>query len=176
MELDEVENRESTLSIIDRFIERITDEAGEIQSDALHETSSTLNLMANHLNGLITLNDKIFPKTEKRFKKIKKLREYYLFADNVDTLIGYRKLLSKMFNDSKLNNGFYWVLLNIIDKFFYKKFIDKGVEDESTMKKNNKIRDKIKKEIKPLAQNMLEKKISNNHLKWMAKTLEQSVK
>ena len=39
-----------------------------------------------------------------------------------------------------------------------------------------KIRDKIKKEIKPLAQNMLEKKISNNHLKWMAKTLEQSVK
>ena len=81
-----------------------------------------------------------------------------------------------MFNDSKLNNGFYWVLLNIIDKFFYKKFIDKGVADESTMKKINKIKDKIKKEIKPLAQNMLEKKISNNHLKWMAKTLEQSVK
>jgi len=178
MELDEVENRESTLSIIDRFIERITDEAGEIQSDALHETSSTLNLMANHLNGLITLNDKIFKesKTKTQEKRNQKLREYYLFADNVDTLIGYRKLLSKMFNDSKLNNGFYWILLNIIDKFFYKKFIDKGVADESTMKKINKIRDKIKKEIKPLAQNMLEKKISNNHLKWMAKTLEQSVK
>ena len=178
MELDEVENRELTLSIIDRFIERITDEAGEIQSDALNETSSTLNLMANHLNGLITLNDKIFKesKTKTQEKRNQKLREYYLFADNVDTLIGYRKLLSKMFNDSKLNNGFYWVLLNIIDKFFYKKFIDKDVADESTMKKNNKIRDKIKKQIKPLAQNMLEKKISNNHLKWMSKTLEQSVK
>ena len=178
MELDEVENRESTLSIIDRFIERITDEAGEIQSDALHETSSTLNLMANHLNGLITLNNKIFKESKNKTqeKRNQKLREYYLFADNVDTLIGYRKLLSKMFNDSKLNNGFYWILLNIIDKFFYKKFIDKDVADESTMKKNNKIRDKIKKEIKPLAQNMLEKKISNNHLKWMAKTLEQSVK
>ena len=42
--------------------------------------------------------------------------------------------------------------------------------------KNSIIRDKIKKETKPLAQNMLEKNISNNHLKWMAKTLEQSVK
>ena len=77
---------------------------------------------------------------------------------------------------TKLNNGFYWILLNIIDKFFYKKFIDKEKLDESVMKKINKIRDKIKKETKPLTQNMLEKNISKNHLKWMAKTLEQSVK
>ena len=60
IDLENSKDKESTLRIIDRFIDRVIDESGELITKELEKTSSTLNLMATHLSGLIHLNKKLF--------------------------------------------------------------------------------------------------------------------
>jgi hypothetical protein len=59
----------------------------EIKVDELKHTHSTLNLMATHLSGILKLKKKIFTigRTITEQKANKKMRDYYLFTDNVDT-------------------------------------------------------------------------------------------
>ncbi len=49
IDLDETDNQSAVLSLIDRFMDRITDETGDIKVEQLNDTNSTLNAMATHL-------------------------------------------------------------------------------------------------------------------------------
>ena len=173
LDLEGATDKDSTLRIIDRFIDRITDEAGDLKTEELNKTSSTLNLMATHLSGLIHLNRKIFTKgglvREQPAKK--KMLEYYLFGDNVDTLIGYRKLLVKMAKEERLNNGFYWLLLNVIDKTFYQNYLTFELFDEKNQDLATLMHHDLRKEIRSLAKGIENDRISAKHLKWAEQML-----
>ena len=178
IDLESAKDKESTLRIIDRFIDRIMDESGDFIATELDKTSSTLNLMATHLTGLIHLNKKLFsvggPEKEKLAKK--KMLEYYLFGDNVDTLTGYRKLIAKMSTENRLNNGFYWLLLNIIGKTFYQKYLTFELFEEKNREFTSLIQKELGGQIKTLAKEIENNHISTQHLKWAEEMLLEDVK
>ena len=172
MDLEGAKDKESTLRIIDRFIDRIMDESGDLNAGELDKTSSTLNLMATHLSGLIHLNKKLF--TNESLKKPilkKKMIEYYLFGDNVDTLIGYRKLISKMRKEERLNNGFYWLLLNIIDKTFYQKYLTFELFEDKNQELTTLMHQELRRQIKTIAKEIENDRASASHLKWAEQML-----
>ena len=172
MDLEGAKDKELTLRIIDRFIDRIMDESGDINAGELDKTSSTLNLMATHLSGLIHLNKKLF--TNESLKKPilkKKMIEYYLFGDNVDTLIGYRKLISKMRKEERLNNGFYWLLLNIIDKTFYQKYLTFELFEDKNQELTTLMHQELRRQIKIIAKEIENDRASASHLKWAEQML-----
>ena len=172
IDLESVKDKESTLRIIDRFIDRIIDESGDLIETELDNTSSTLNLMATHLSGLIHLNKKLFIKGgEKEKIAKKKALEYYLFGDNVDTLIGYRKLIAKMSSENRLNNGFYWLLLNIIYKKFYQKYLTFELFEEKNREFTSLIQKELGAQIKSLTKEIENNLITAEHLKWAEEML-----
>jgi hypothetical protein len=175
MDLEGAKDKESTLRIIDRFIDRIMDESGDLNTIELNNTSSTLNLMATHLSGLIHLNKKLFTNESLKKPILKnKMLEYYLFGDNVDTIIGYRKLILKMRKESRLNNGFYWLLLNIISKTFYQKyevFQLNGEKNEELIKLTKLKIKELDQEIKLLGKGIENERITAAHLKWAEQIL-----
>ena len=181
IDLESAKDKESSLRIIDRFIDRIMDESGDLIATELDKTSSTLNLMATHLSGLIHLNKKLFskagPEKEKNAKNAKqKMLEYYLFGDNVDTLIGYRKLIAKMSTENRLNKGFYWLLLNIIGKTFYQKYLTFELFEEKNREFTSLIQKELVGQIKVLAKDIENNHISVQHLKWAEEMLLVDVK
>ena len=173
LDLESAIDKESTLRIIDRFIERVMDESGDLNAGELDKTSSTLNLMATHLSGLIHLNKKLFVKgglvRDQPTKK--KMIEYYLFGDNVDTLIGYRKLISKMRKEERLNNGFYWLLLNIIDKTFYQKYLTFELFEDNNQELTTLMHQELRRQIKIIAKEIENDRASASHLKWAEQML-----
>ena len=175
IDLRDATDNETTLRIIDRFIDRVTDESGEIIEEAIAQTSSTLNLMATHLSGLIHLNKKIFVKggLKTELPGRKKMLEYYLFSDNVDTLKGYRKLLQKMASDGRLNPGFHWVLLVVLQSNFYQRYINFEHYDESNQILLDLIGSELKKEINQLAQALEDDRVSKKHLNWAKQMITQ---
>jgi len=175
-ELDLEGDKNAALKIIDRFIDRITDESGDVKKDELEETSSTLNLMATHLSGLIKLQAKVFakPRTIAKGKSISKMRDYYLFANNLDTLIGYKALLNKMAESNSLNNGFHWLLLQIIMRFFYKQYA-KNFSQEISPSFDNVVAE-FNNEIKKLESELKDEKLTRKHLNWAIKMLENDIK
>lgn len=175
IDLRDATDNETTLRIIDRFIDRVTDESGEIIEEAIAQTSSTLNLMATHLSGLIHLNKKIFVKggLKRELPGRKKMLEYYLFSDNVDTLKGYRKLLQKMASDGRLNPGFHWVLLVVLQSNFYQRYINFEYYDESNQILLDLIGSELKKEINQLAQALEDDRVSKKHLNWAKQMITQ---
>ncbi|WP_341220695.1 phospholipase D-like domain-containing protein [Polaribacter atrinae] len=178
LDLDTTKNNATTLRIIDSFIDRITDEAGDIKDDELKSTNSTLNVMATHLSGLIKLQKRLF-KTDKTISEKNstiKLKDYYLFTNNVDTISGYRNLIAKMYNDGKLNGGFYWLLLNIIDLFFYKSLNDLDFENNLDYIKLQDIRKHLKSDIKKIKEEIVEGNLTEKHLKWTLKMLWDDIK
>ena len=178
IDLDENDNKSSILGLIDKFIERITDETGDIKEEQLNDTNSTLNAMATHLNGLIKLQKRMnaIGRTISEKESNKKMRLYYLFANNVDTLIGYRKLIKKMSKEAKLNDGFYWLLLNIIDVLFYKKLKEEDFDDTKDFSHVEQIRKKLKKEIRKASEKIKNDKLTDKHLKWTLKMLQNDFK
>lgn len=173
LDLESAIDKESTLRIIDRFIERVMDESGDLNAGELDKTSSTLNLMATHLSGLIHLNKKLFVKgglvRDQPTKK--KMIEYYLFGDNVDTLIGYRKLISKMRKEERLNNGFYWLLLNIIDKTFYQKYLTFELFEDKNQELTTLMHQELRRQMKTIAKEIENDRASALHLKWAEQML-----
>ena len=173
LDLESAVDKESTLRIIDRFIDRVMDESGDLNAGELDKTSSTLNLMATHLSGLIHLNKKLFVKgglvRDQPTKK--KMIEYYLFGDNVDTLIGYRKLISKMRKEERLNNGFYWLLLNIIDKTFYQKYLTFELFEDKNQELTTLMHQELRRQIKTIAKEIENDRASASHLKWAEQML-----
>jgi HKD family nuclease len=144
--------KEVDKSKIANFIERLVfnkyDEFGN-EKLVSEKSESTLNFMAMHISALIRLENTIFKECPFYTKKDKKcfydnqmhLVEYYLLTDNIDTLIGYRQLLGKMYkkgnedeNRRAINPGFYWLLLKIVLKKFY---INQKLTDYSDMKTFN---------------------------------------
>jgi hypothetical protein len=134
--------------------------------------------MATHLSGLIQLNKKLFAEsnTIKGQEAINKIRAYYLFTDNVDTLIGYRKLLKKMSANKSLNNGFYWLLLNIIDRFFYKRLRKRKYSVGISRLQIESIRKELSIDIQDLAKKLKSNKLTENHMNWILKMLDNDLK
>ncbi len=178
LDLDSSKDNTNILRIIDQFIDRITDEAGDVKEDELNSTGSTLNVMATHLSGLLKLQMRMFSIANTITEKNAtiKMRDYYLLTNNVDTISGYRNLIKKMADDNKLNNGFYWLLLNCIDTFFYKDLKEKDFKLFVDFLKIEEIRKVLKNEIKELSKKLVDGKLTEKHLKWTLKMLHNDIK
>jgi len=172
-ELDEENDKESMGRLIDRFVDRITDEFEEEKEDELDAAKSSINFMASHLSGLLKLKEKLFKELHRKAdKEIQKRRiSYYLLTDNIDTLIGYQRLIGKMRKNGSMNIGFYWVLLKIIEAYFYKK---RGVAtrlDAAERKILKRLALSINKQIKAVDKEMMEQGVKKRKLDWLNKTL-----
>ena len=172
-ELDEANDKESMGRLIERFIDRITDEFEQENDKELDEAKSSINFMASHLSGLLKLKVKLFAElSRKSDKDIQKRRiTYYLLSDNIDTLIGYRRLIFKMRSKQSINIGFYWVLLKIIESYFYKNKTARKRLDSEERKTLNKLALSINKDIKLLNKEMIEQGVERRKLEWLNKTL-----
>jgi len=139
------------------------------------QQSNSLNLMATHLSGLITLEKALF--SEMKRSSIEKIN-YYLFTENVDTLPGYMKLIKKLNEEEKgISTGFYWLLLNIILEQFY----NKALANTKVNKTQYKFRDnilgsrinEIEKEIRQVEISILQPEPQlKSILKWVIKQIQ----
>jgi hypothetical protein len=119
---------------------------------------STINMIASHINAIIKLEETIFkiPSRISGFSRSAEITEYYLFANNIDTISGYRNLLNNMSKDGVLLPSVHWFLLNLLRENLYqdKKVIDffKTVRVIPVTLKDrlNKTRESLIKEIKDL--------------------------
>lgn len=172
-ELDEANDKESMGRLIERFVDRITDEFEEEKDDELDAAKSSINFIASHLSGLLKLKEKLFADlSRKSDQDIQKRRiTYYLLSDNIDTLIGYRRLLVKMRNNRSINIGFYWVLLKIIDSYFYKNKIVIKKLDPDERKTLKKIAASINYDIILVDKEMLKQGVDRKKLTWLNKIL-----
>jgi len=77
---------------------------------------STLNIMALHLTGLTNLEHTLFGN-----KLSEENIRYYLTEDNIDTVPFYLNHLKENFisGQLRLNNGFLWFILNLVQKKLY---------------------------------------------------------
>lgn len=179
LDLDDAgDDKAATLRIIDKYIDRITDEAGEVKTKELDEIKSTLNFMASHLQGLIKLHKRLFPTSKKSMSSemLFKMRAYYLLTNNVDTLIGYRNLLADMDKKEKLNQGFYWLLLKIIETHFYKYVRKKDFKSKDVFEKIELVQSDLNEEIKSVAKKINKGSLTNKHLNWLEKMLKHDFK
>ena len=172
-ELDQANDKESMGRLIDSFVDRITDEFEEDKDDELNTAKSSINFMASHLSGLLKLKGKLFKEQHKKTdKEIQKRRvSYYLLSDNIDTLIGYKRLIGKMKKNGSINIGFYWVLLKIIETYFYKNIAALKVLDTDEVKTLKKLTLLVTKQIKTADKEMLEQGVERKKLEWLNKTL-----
>ena len=129
--------------------------------------------MASHLSGLLKLKGKLFKEQHtKTDKKNQKRRvSYYLLSDNIDTLIGYKRLIDKMKKNGSINIGFYWVLLKIIEAYFYKNKEASKRLDSAELKTLKKLASLVTKQIKVVDKEMLEQGVERRKLEWLNKTL-----
>jgi HKD family nuclease len=172
-ELDESSDKASIGRLIDRFVDRITDEFEEENDDELNASKSSINFMASHLSGLLKLKEKLFTEfPRKTDQEIQKRRiSYYLLSDNIDTLIGYQRLIGKMKENGGINIGFYWVILKIIESYFYKnKEVSKRL-DSTEIKTLKKLALIVSNQIKVVDKEMLEQGVERRKLEWLNKTL-----
>ena len=172
-ELDQANDKESMGRLIDSFVDRITDEFEEDKDDELNTTKSSINFMASHLSGLLKLKGKLFKEQHtKTDKKNQKRRvSYYLLSDNIDTLIGYKRLIDKMKKNGSINIGFYWVLLKIIKTYFYKNKAALKVLDPDEVNTLKRLTSLVTKQIKTADKEMLEQGVERKKLEWLNKTL-----
>ena len=172
-ELDQANDKESMGRLIDSFVDRITDEFEEDKDDELNTTKSSINFMASHLSGLLKLKGKLFKELHtKTDKKNQKRRvSYYLLSDNIDTLIGYKRLIDKMKKNGSINIGFYWVLLKIIKTYFYKNKAALKVLDPDEVNTLKRLTSLVTKQIKTADKEMLEQGVERKKLEWLNKTL-----
>ena len=172
-ELDDANDKESMGRLIDRFVDRITDEFEEEKEDELDAAKSSINFMASHLSGLLKLKEKLFMELNRKTdQEIQKRRiSYYLLSDNIDTLIGYQRLIGKMRKNGSINIGFYWVLLKIIESYFYKNKDASKRLASAELKTLKKLASLVTKQIKMVDKEMLEQGVERRKLEWLNKTL-----
>ena len=157
----------SAIEKIGRIIEKFSDEEGEIDTEKLIESESTLNKMAMNLSALVNL-ERFLISNKDNLNEIK----YYLTTENPDSLPFYLKELKKKHEDTNNRNGirtgFYWLILKIILKKFYKNKIFKSIDiksGEDITQKIKEIKVEIKQELKSIQQTKLSN-IDKNILKW----------
>ncbi len=167
-ELENAFDKKAKSRIIDRFIDRIVDQYEEDIDDNLKITKSILNQMASHLNGLLSLHRVLSKevKVKQQTKRIQKI-EYYLIADNVDTLVNYQKILKKLYSEDEINLGFYWLILSILDKYFYgNQTLQSLVKEESLLSLKTRC-DYFRKTYYKIDQEMRKSGVPNSKLKWL---------
>ncbi|MEJ6776698.1 MAG: hypothetical protein QNK85_05170, partial [Crocinitomicaceae bacterium] len=172
-ELDDANDKESMGRLIARFVDRITDEFEEENEDELDAAKSSINFMASHLSGLLKLKEKLFMEVPRKTEQeIQKRRiSYYLLSDNIDTLIGYQRLIGKMRKNNSINIGFYWVLLKIIESYFYKNKAASKRLDSVESKTLKKLALLVTNQIKLVDKEMLNQGVERRKLEWLNKTL-----
>jgi len=172
-ELDEVNDKESMGRLVEKFVDRITDEFDEEKEGELDAAKSSINFMASHLSGLLKLKEKLFSnKGSKTEREIQKRRvSYYLLSDNIDTLIGYQRLIGKMKENGSINIGFYWVLLKIIEAYFYKNQTARKLLVTAEIRTLEGLASSLAKQIKLVDKEMLEQGVSKKKLDWLNKIL-----
>jgi len=118
LSLDE-DNSKKLQEKLARFLEKLSDDDGEIDKKQLVEHESVLNKMGINLSALVNLERFLFTENQ-NFENIK----YYLTTENFDSIPYYLNDLQTKFDDKESNEkmipGFYWLLLSVINKNFYK--------------------------------------------------------
>ena len=76
-----------------------------------------------------------------------------------------------MAKEERLNNGFYWLLLNVIDKTFYQNYLTFELFDEKNQDLATLMHHDLRKEIRSLAKGIENDRISAKHLKWAEQML-----
>lgn len=122
-ELMKNENNSTIHLQLESLLRDRTEDKGEWVEEV--QTSSILNQMAAHLSGIIHLEKALFPK-----KLNIELLHYYLVIDNIDTLWGYLKSLQKEMSEGKLQNGFGWLILEIVRVKIFDKAIKQQIPEE----------------------------------------------
>lgn len=160
--------------LIERFIMDRQDQEGDISKERGQE-KSTLNMMSSHISALLHLEERIFPvpQLKRDYIRAKELLDYYLFANNIDTLSGYRNLLKEMDKDGVLLKSFYWFALNLIKARFYdlkriRRFYREMEFDSSGLKKKvDQVKELLDKEIARLQRELKKERVSNEMLTWI---------
>ncbi len=130
-------------NFIEHFIEKKYDEFGN-EFRIKENNESVLNYMATHLAAIIGLEKKLFkecPYSTQRDRRDfnqnqKSLIKYYLIADNIDTVTGYRRILAKKYEEKEMIGGFYWLLLKILQQKLYKNQRTKQILKDPDIKKS----------------------------------------
>lgn len=101
---------------LESFLREKLEDAGEWIEE--NESISVLNVMATHLNGILSLKKALFNKKERP-----ELVKYYLVVDNIDTIWGYLKSLLNDINEQKIQKGFGILVCEIIRIKLFEKAI-----------------------------------------------------
>ncbi len=116
--------------MIRKISESVTDESGVIDSQKW-ETKLLLNEMATHFSALSQLEKRLFNKLLKEPESLENI-QYYLLGENIDTLPFYLDDLEEQYKEGKLQNAFYWMILQIVRSAFYSKML-KTLEIDNTI-------------------------------------------
>lgn len=159
-ELIQEENGSTELHLAAILRDKI-EEAGEWTNE--EQPSSILNQMSAHLSAIINLEKALFPK-----KIQSELVHYYLVVDNIDTIWGYLRCLSKEMDENKLQKGFCLLVHEIIRIKLFEKAIKSNLSEDIVHDLNQKllIWKKETKRVRKMTTNVDEKL-----LKWTIKQL-----
>lgn len=166
--IDKEDDHNEIEELILKYIRSITNEAGDLVTNKEFELKSSLNTMASHLSGLIGLENSLFNNSDKK-QNLERIK-YYLLTDNLDTLIGYRKLLKQLYENNKIFSAFYWLVLKIIEKNFYKRSQNQFLHNEIYKEIVLQIQDEYT-EVQNKMLNSTDFNINKNHLIWAEKIL-----
>ena len=140
-------------------------------------------MIASHINALIKLDARIFEspsrKNDYERTKSKGLIDYYLFTNNIDTLIGYRNLLREMAVEKAILPGVQWFLLNLLFIKFYDypkiaqayEFLNSS--KEKLKERVEKYRLEILDEMKTLRKSMKSDVPNENLYKWITNQIRK---
>lgn len=167
-------------NLIEKFILSRVDNEGEFIG-IKGISKSTMNMIASHINALIKLDARIFERPSKKndFGKSKELIDYYLFTNNIDTLIGYRNLLKEMANEKAILPGVQWFLLNLLFLQFYdyskiaQAYEYLNSSKEKMKERVEKYRLEISDEMKILKKSMKSDVPNENLYKWIANQIRK---
>jgi hypothetical protein len=157
--------------MIEEIMAAATNESdGEVLTKAVDCVPSTMNLMAAHLSGLIKLAQFFFKKQKLKSgnEKLDKLRDYYLYADNIDTLSGYLGILANLNKSKIVTNGFCWMVLELLKTNFYNSVNIKEADDNHAVHTARIAA--ILKQQEALKKN-LDGSVTTKHLKWVKSML-----
>lgn len=161
--------------LLDKFLSTRFDNEGEYL-DKKGISKSTLNMIASHINAIIKLEERLFviPTKKTEFGKSREIIDYYLFTANIDTIVGYRKLLKEMLKENSILSGVVWFLLNLLlIQFYDEKKISKIYTCLEVSKERNwaeiikKTNNEISDEIKSIKKNIRPDEINEKLYKWV---------
>ena len=162
-QLNNIDDRKHQSRIIEKFSERLSE--NELDSKEVPKADGALSKVAHHVNGLLSVKQKLEAKGKKTQNP--KQIEYYLWTDNIDTLLGYFKMIKTQYKKEEISLGTYWLLLNIVEHYFY----------SSTVFDNPKGKGKkpevLSQELAIIDKEMNTQKVSKNKLKWLNKQLHE---